>query len=768
MRVKIFLLICFLLTPVTAYCGQSNSTKSGQSEQVAVVPAMQDLAEEHARVTAHIEEASKQLIEAKHALETPDPLRKDKEEQALQERVDLAQARIQLGRRHLKVVRDVQVIRDERKQLQEEFTSWTGFAESPPYSFALVEEIARHLKSQLATIKTEEMYLASFTHGNALALEEMETAKKTFRQTLEELESAINDEAKQQARKKHAMSQLALQVSEEGVAFVRASNQVLQEKLGLNRVREEFLRKKLSVAQQSVQLTREVLQTKIDDLTKELTAAGESLATINASQTTANQQLESVRQRIDAVQKRKEQIDPLHNLELQLRQKQLEMILATVDDVNLHIAYLQLMQEYWRKFFNLLSNWDLAAARPLLDEFEKVLPVVDEGISAMVLAGNEIEDFELERRFMLPELAESRNAVTNAVGVRSERLSAARRSAQQLLDSIHLWKQIVKMRVGTMKLGEQAQGWEDILLGYLQRIWSFEILSVEDILVVDGQRIVEHRPVTIGKVVQAVLILTIGLWFASWLAGLFSRIVFPFSMMQGQRRLLIEKILRIGMIVGVVVLALITVKIPLTVFAFLGGAIALGLGFGAKNLLNNFIGGFILLGESSIRVGDRIELEGNEGIVKLIGYRCTRVRRLDGVEILIPNSQLLERSVTNMTLSDRYLRKTIKVGVAYGSPTREVHALLLAVVRGNDQVVVDPPPVVVFEDFGNDALIFSAYFWLDLASLKDFREVISELRHALSERLAEKGFEMAFPQRDVHLSVKTPLAVNVRTLSDPE
>ncbi|MBV5330047.1 MAG: hypothetical protein JZU65_20870, partial [Chlorobium sp.] len=292
---------------------------------MAVVPAIQDLTEEHARITAHLEEASKQLIEAKHALETPDPLRRDKEEQTLQERVNLAQARIQLGRRHLKVVKGVQVIRDERKQLQEEFTSWTGFAEPPPYSFALVEEIARHLKAQLATIKTEEMYLASFTHGNALALEEMETAKKTFRQSLEELESAINDEAKQQARKKHAMSQLALQVSEEGVAFVRASNQVLQEKLGLNRVREEFLRKKLSVAQQSVQLTKELLQTKIDDLTKELTAAGESLATINASQATANQQLEGVRQRIDAVQKRKEQIDPLHNLELQLRQKQLEM-----------------------------------------------------------------------------------------------------------------------------------------------------------------------------------------------------------------------------------------------------------------------------------------------------------------------------------------------------------------------------------------------------------------------------------------------------------
>jgi potassium-dependent mechanosensitive channel len=285
----------------------------------------------------------------------------------------------------------------------------------------------------------------------------------------------------------------------------------------------------------------------------------------------------------------------------------------------------------------------------------------------------------------------------------------------------------------------------------LKRLWSFELLSVEDTLMVDGQRIVEQRPVTLGKVIEAVLILAIGLPLVSALARLLSRIVLPFSGSTWQRRLLVQKLLRIGMVALVVVLALATVKIPLAVFAFLGGAIALGIGFGAKNLLNNFISGFILLGEGTIRPGDWIEIDGNRGIVQRIGERSTRVRRFDGVHLLIPNSHFLESSVTNLTLSDRRLRISIEVGVAYGSPTRQVETLLLEIAKANPLVVADPAPVVVFEDFGDSALIFRLYAWIDLEAQPDYRAVVTELRHCTGERFAASGYVIPFPQRDVHV-----------------
>lgn len=387
--------------------------------------------------------------------------------------------------------------------------------------------------------------------------------------------------------------------------------------------------------------------------------------------------------------------------------------------------------------------------------------MVDEGIAKLDLARAQCEGFEVERRFEVPDLAVPRNALIAAVQERCAQLAPTLRSARQLRALLGLWKDEIEARVGDLGAGQQARGWGEVLLGHLQRFWSFELLSVDDTLLVDGERLVEKRPVSIGKVIEALLILGLGLLAASGLARLISRLLLPFGAHQWQSRLLIQKVLRAGMVLLVVVLALVTVKIPLTVFAFLGGAAALGIAFGAKNLINNFISGFMLLGAGTIRVGDRIEIEGTGGFVEKIGDRATRVRRFDGVDIVIPNSEFLENRVTNMTLSDQRMRTSIQVGVAYGSPTRQVQELLLEIARGHELVVADPAPVVLFEDFGDSALLFRVYIWIDFAAQRDHRTVVTELRHRIVEQFAQHGYEIAFPQRDLHLDAKGPLRIQL-------
>ncbi len=174
---------------------------------------------------------------------------------------------------------------------------------------------------------------------------------------------------------------------------------------------------------------------------------------------------------------------------------------------------------------------------------------------------------------------------------RRAQLGQTLRSALQARDLLALWRDEITARVGETGTAAEARGWTDVLAEDLQRLWSFELLSIDDTLVVDGQRISEKRPVTIGKVIEALLILTIGLLLASGLARAISRILLPFGAEKWRRRLLIQKLLRVGMTLAVVVLALLMVKIPLAVFAFLGGAIALGISFGAKNLINLRISG---------------------------------------------------------------------------------------------------------------------------------------------------------------------------------
>lgn len=144
-----------------------------------------------------------------------------------------------------------------------------------------------------------------------------------------------------------------------------------------------------------------------------------------------------------------------------------------------------------------------------------------------------------------------------------------------------------------------------------------------------------------------------------------------------------------------------------------------------------------------------------------IGARCSQIHLASGVDILLPNSVFLEKKVINWTLSDSKVRFSVKVGVAYGSPVRTVSALLMRAVREHAGILSDPEPVVIFSDFGDSALIFEVFFWLRMSGGSDSRVVCSDLRFRIEELFREAGVVMAFPQREVHLNLATPVSVRL-------
>ncbi|MDA9909398.1 mechanosensitive ion channel [Gammaproteobacteria bacterium] len=215
--------------------------------------------------------------------------------------------------------------------------------------------------------------------------------------------------------------------------------------------------------------------------------------------------------------------------------------------------------------------------------------------------------------------------------------------------------------------------------------------------------------------------------------------------------LLLQRIYVIVVLIVVVLIILDMLQVPLGAFAFISGAIAIGVGFGAQNIINNFISGWILMWERPIRIGDFLEIGDAKGTVETINTRSTRIRRTDGVHMLVPNSQLLENMVVNWTLIDKKTRSIVRVGVAYGSPAQQVADLILKATDEHPETLDDPKPVVVFEDFGDNALIFDSYFWIDAAGERDLRKVRSEVRFKIAELFDEAGIVIAFPQRDVHI-----------------
>jgi small-conductance mechanosensitive channel len=216
------------------------------------------------------------------------------------------------------------------------------------------------------------------------------------------------------------------------------------------------------------------------------------------------------------------------------------------------------------------------------------------------------------------------------------------------------------------------------------------------------------------------------------------------------------------------ILALDLVKIPLTVFAFLGGALAIAFGFGAQNLLKNLMSGIMLLVERPLKIGDLVEIGGIIGTVTNISIRSSTIRTAEGIETLVPNSALVEHNVTNWTHSSSEVRRMVKVGVAYGSDTRKVADTLLAQAERHGQVLKTPPPRVIFEDFGADGLQFALEYWIDYGKGADGRQIASDLRFMIEKSLGEAGIAVPYPQRDVHLDAAGPLKVEVVSRAEPQ
>ena len=194
--------------------------------------------------------------------------------------------------------------------------------------------------------------------------------------------------------------------------------------------------------------------------------------------------------------------------------------------------------------------------------------------------------------------------------------------------------------------------------------------------------------------------------------------------------------------------------------AFLGGALAIGVGFGAQTLIKNPVSGMVMLMERQVRVRDTVELDNITGTVTEVNLRSSIVRGFDGVEAIVPNSVFTENKA-NWTHTDRKVRRVVKVGVPYGSPVREAAEILADCAKRHGLVLGDPQPLVIFEDFGDNALAFALYIWLDLRPGVNSMQVMSDLRFMIEKSFADAGIVIAYPQRDVHLDSAKPLWVEV-------
>ena len=295
----------------------------------------------------------------------------------------------------------------------------------------------------------------------------------------------------------------------------------------------------------------------------------------------------------------------------------------------------------------------------------------------------------------------------------------------------------------------------DNIIRYFPDFWNYSLF------------VVDKEAVTVGNVVTGIV----------WLACIYLGVRFVASQIDKRlisrldidttHRYTIKVLLSYISFFIFLLVAFYFIKVPLGVVAVIGTAIGAGIGLGGQNIMNSLLSGIVIVTEHPIREGDIIEIydpggkENLLGQVENIGFRATTIRSYDNTNILVPNNVILEKNVLNWTLSDKVIRSRVNVAVRYGSPIEKVRDILLKVAYEHEKVLTYDKtqlPLVLFQNFGDNGLLFELHFWIVMDYPFARLKVASEIRFKINEMFKEEGIVVPFPQRDLHF--RNPIEIS--------
>jgi small-conductance mechanosensitive channel len=267
------------------------------------------------------------------------------------------------------------------------------------------------------------------------------------------------------------------------------------------------------------------------------------------------------------------------------------------------------------------------------------------------------------------------------------------------------------------------------------------LAELDNIKLAFGKNQVSLRTMLEGTL-SAALVLMVALWVASTVE---KRILRTAVTDLSMRKVASNAVRAVLLLIGLL-FALSAVGVDLTALSVLGGALGVGLGFGLQKLAANYVSGFVILLERSIRIGDNVKVDGFEGRITDIKTRYTLVRQGNGRESIVPNESLITSRVENLSVSDLKFNLSTSIVVGYDSDVAQVQAILCAAAAAQPRVIDDPAPVAFLTNFAPDGLEFTLNFWVaDPEKGKD--NVRSPINVAILEGLRKANIDIPYPQR---------------------
>jgi potassium-dependent mechanosensitive channel len=664
--------------------------------------------------------------------------------------------------------------RVRKAETAREAQAWTRFTEPPPYSILVTDRLREEIQTERQKIDYGEaaaIALSQLIEENHGALKQ---AEENLRHIQEQLESANDPTVTARLSWQRELERLRSQVAAASVGVLDSERLLGQEALAESRLRVGLLQRQLILADAGAMFTQADLDKVTSQIENEREQLERELGETEHRRLAAVHALEAARDELRVMLGRPE-AGPATSRVMELvsvRQAQLDTIDTATSVLRLMLEGANVERTMWEMRF---AAYDSRSAETLLESGRRL-----GGFSRRLNLWRDYAQQQLQGSSSELHLQDTRmNSLSpdsELVPLARERSAALRERDQMLLRGVRGIERLdqlarrfaegLRAAEGTLPLTGRVRNLFSDARSFLQRLWTFEVFTAEDTVTVDGQKITGKRSVTIGKMVMALIILVVGYWISGLITALLEPIIAKRLKIEPNEANLIRRWLRAFLVMCLILFSLVSVKIPLTVFAFAGGALAIGLGFGMQTVLKNFVSGLILLFERPFRVGDVLDVGGEKGTVTSIGLRASILSLWDGTETLIPNSSLLESNVTNWTYSNRKVRFAVKVGVAYGSDPRKVMQLLGEAAERHGLVEKEPKPQVLFTDFADSTLAFELRFWVDVSNT-NAAQVSSDLRLMIAGSFAEHGIVIDYPQRDIHLHAARPLEVQVVPSAEP-
>lgn len=660
--------------------------------------------------------------------------------------------------RQLKSLTTVAEAAESAKKAAAALESWKGFVESPPYSVLWIDDLRNQRDVATERHATSASTLKLFEDRLKESSDEAKAADEAYR--LASGVSARNPAAADGVWRMEAARLRSRSIAARIGLFTLLSNQQ-RELLSEAGSRLAFVAKQLNQIESHAFLSDEDLnQVRKSTATRQAALAKESDELRKRYNTALSNRRKLESQSTD------EKPDPLLIAKIEAASTRVESLQFSLDTLN---ALDQLESQVPDAYLNRRVLMTLTEANAREGALKSLRTIRDHLSAWAVYSSNEIsvagaELRSQEARALSMQPGDPKVPLVNdQCSDLRDKLDVIQRLARTVdlqQRQLNAWLSDFDQTLARRSVGQRfSDGWDTVRLN-TKKVWNLGVWDYEvERIDANGQKALKQETLPLGQLIIAILLFVVGYIIASRVTRRVHRVMVGKGHIgEAQSTTLRRWVMAlIGFLLGVATLKIL--NIPLTVFAFLGGALVIGVGFGTQTLIKNFISGIIVLFERNIRVGDILDIGGVVGTVAEINTRSSILRSGDGIETLIPNSMFLESRVTNWTHSNRRIRRSVRVGVDHHSPIQMVAEILVECADRHGLVLKDPAPVALFEDFGDNALIFSLNFWIELDGKTNSSVVASDLRYMIGKRFAETGIDIAAPSRDMKLVTETPLKV---------